>query len=145
MSACLIAAAAANARARRKDEEKTNSFTEELYYKVTLRKYYYFKPMTWTSPMEYNESTNIHSMRTIDVEARTFAVASSFSVRASKCPNGIDAYIRYNLDKITSTDEWKARHTEMLADYCADIKRQHGIAVDPADLNYTTEYYWEVK
>ena len=143
-SACIIAACAANARARKK-EEPVRIPTEELYYKVTLRKYYYFKPMTWTSPIEYNESSNTYSMRAIDVEARTSAIMSSFSVRASKCHNGIDEYISSNLDILIANDEWKAQEEKVLADYVSEIKKYYNIALDPEVLNYTTEYYWEVK
>lgn len=123
-SACIIAACAANSRARRKDEEKVNNFiqAEELYYKVTLRKYYYFKPMTWSSPIEYNEYTNTFSMHAINIEAMTSATSQSFSVRASKCPNGIDAYIKDNLDIITTEPEWKASDAQVIADYCAEVK-----------------------
>ena len=143
-SACLIAACAANARARRK-EEPAHVPTEELRYKVTLRKYYHFKRMVWSTPIEYNESSNSYSMRCVDIGAKTMAIVSSFSVKESLCPNSIDEYIKNNLDIITSTDEWKARHAKVLADYCSDAKKQYNIDLDPAYINYTTEYYWEVK
>ena len=145
MNACLLAACAVNARARRKGEEQTTSFAEELCYKVMLRKYYYFKPMVWSSPIEYNESSNSFSMRGANIEARTYVTATSFSVRASKCPNGIDAYIRDNLEMIIGTDEWKAREDKVLVDYVSDIKKLYSVVIDPEQLNYTTEYYWEVK
>ena len=143
-SACIIAACAANARARRK-EEPVHIPTEELYYKVTLRKYYYFKRMVWSTPIEFNESANSYSMRCVDIDTKTTAIASSFSVKEFLCPNGIDEYIKNNLERITSTDEWKARHAQVLQDYCSEVKNQYNIDVDPAYLNYTTEYYWEVK
>ena len=57
---------------------------------------------------------------------------------------GIDAYIRENLEHITYTDEWKAMHVKTLADYCKDVKIQYDVDLDPAYVNYTTEYYWEV-
>jgi hypothetical protein len=143
-SACIIAACAANARVRKK-EAHVHIPVEELYYKVSLRKYYYFKPMAWSSPIRYNEYTNTFSMSTTEIEARTFAIASSFSVRASKCPNGIDEYIKSNLDTITATDEWKAQEEKVLADYVSEIKKWYNIVLDSEVLNYTTEYYWEVK
>ena len=142
-SACIIAACAANARARKK-EEPEHIPAEELYYKVALRKYYYFKPMTYMSPIKYSESTDTYSMSTTYIEAKTAAIASNFYVKASKCINGIDAYIRDSLDSIISISEWKARDAQVLADYCAGIKKYYGIDVDPAYVNYTTEYYWEV-
>lgn len=142
-SACIIAACAANARARKK-EEPEHIPAEELYYHVMLRKYFYFKPMTYMSPIQYNESIGTYSMSTTYIEAKTFVIASNFSVKASKCINGIDAYIRDNLDSIISMSEWKARDAQVLSDYLADIKKQYDVDIDPAYVNYTTEYYWEV-
>lgn len=150
-SACIIAACAANARARRK-EEPVHIPTEELYYKVTLRKYYYFKPTTIIGPtnrVDYpvlnDEIIPVLEVTPTMVGARTYALMSSFSVKESRCPNGIDEYIRNNLDKITSTDEWKSLHAKTLADYCKDVKAQYNVDIDTAYVNYTTEYYWEVK
>ena len=96
-------------------------------------------------PMEYDESSNTYSMRCISIPPSTVAFVGGITVKESMCPDGIDAYIRDNLDRITSIDEWKARHAAMLADYCSSLKQEYGIDIDPADLNYTTEYYWEVK
>ena len=150
-SACLIAACAANARARRK-EEAVHIPTEELYYKVTLRKYYYFKPTTILGPsnrVDYpvlnDDIIPVLEVTPAVIGARTYALMSSFSVKSSLCQNGIDEYIKNSLDKITSTDEWKTRHAKVLADYCSTIKQEYFIDVDPTQLNYTTEYYWEVK
>jgi hypothetical protein len=150
-SACLIAACAANARARRK-EEPVYIPTDELYYKVTLRKYYYFKPATIICPTEQSDypvlNDDIIPVREITpvvLGTRTYAMSSSFSVKESLCHNGIDEYIKNNLDRITSTDEWKARHAQVLADYRSAVKQEYEIDIDPAYLNYTTEYYWEVK
>ena len=151
-SACIIAACATNARTRRKREENANSSAEELRYKVTLRKYYYFEPATimgkWLGtqyPVLNDEVIPVIAITPITVDAKTYGLASSFSVKESLCANGIDAYIRENLERITSTNEWKDMHVQVLNDYCADIKLCHGIDIDPAGLNYTTEYYWEVK
>ena len=150
-SACIIAACAANARARKK-EEPVCIPAEELYYKVTIRKYYYFKPAAIICPAEQAEYPvlNDEVIPVIDINpvvlgARTSAIASSFSVKDSLCPNGIDDYIKNNLDSITATDEWKARHAQVITDYCSTVKQQYEIDIDPAHLNYTTEYYWEVK
>ena len=150
-SACIIAACAANARARKK-EEPVHITTEELYYKVTLRKYYYFKPTTILGPSNRvdfpilnDDIIPVLEVTPVVVGARTYALMSSFSVKESMCPNGIDEYIRNNIDKIISADEWKARHAQVLVDYCADVKQEYDIDIDPAYVDYTTEYYWEVK
>ena len=150
-SACIIAACAANARARKK-EEPVRIPTEELYYKVTLRKYYYFKPVVvlpqtpvYDYPVLADDVIPVMQISPTAISAETYGIASSFSVNANKCPRGIDEYIRNNLDKITSTDEWKAMHAKTLADYRKDVKIQYDVDIDPAYANYTTEYYWEVK
>jgi hypothetical protein len=150
-SACIIAACAANARARKK-EEPVHIPTEELYYKVTLRKYYYFKPvivLPTTPEYEYpvlnDDVIPVIQISPTAISAKTYGIASNFSVKDTKCPRGIDAYIRENLEHITSTDEWKVRHAKVLEDYCKDIKIQYDVDIDPTRVNYTTEYYWEVK
>ena len=150
-SACIIAACAANARARRK-EEPVRIPAEELYYKVTLRKYYYFRPAAITCPIETtnypvlnDDIIPVMEITPVALGAKTYAISASFSVKESICHNGIDEYIRNSLDKITSTDEWKARHVKTLHDYCSAVKQEYDIDLDPAYLNYTTEYYWEVK
>lgn len=151
-SACLIAACAANARAHKKEEPKQVS-TEELYYKVALRKYYYFKPLNIiphfepTGFPELGRTTEPPAVviSPVAIDAMTSAIATSFSVKESLCPNGIDEYVRSNLDRIMATSEWKARHAQVLTDYIYTIKNQYNIDIEPQYLNYTTEYYWEVK
>lgn len=150
ISTCIIAACAANARARKK-EDSVRIHTEELYYKVTLRKYYYFKPTTvvdkWLGtqyPVLGDEVIPVEAIEPKSIGAKTYGIASSFSVKESLCTNGIDEYIKNNLDRITATTEWKAGHAQVLADYCKDVKIQYDVDIDPAYVNYTTEYYWEV-
>ena len=151
ISACIIAACAANARARKK-EEPIHIPAEELYYKVTLRKYYYFKPTTIIGPtnrVDYpvlnDEIIPVLEVTQTMVGARTYVVMSSFSVKESRCPNGIDEHIRNNLDKITYTDECKFLHAKTLVDYCKDVKAQDNVDIDLTCVSYTTKYYWEVK
>lgn len=152
MNVCLIAACVANSIARRKKEEKTKSAVEELYYKVTLKKYYYFKRATIICPTELahypvlnDEVIPVIEITPVVLGARTFAIAASFSVKESLCPKGIDKYIKDNIDRITATTEWEARHTKVLTDYCSAVKQEYDIDIGPAQLDYTTEYYWEVK
>ena len=150
MNTCLIAACAANARAHKK-EESIHIPTEELYYEVNLRKYYYFRStaiMCQIEPINYpvlnDNIIPVMEITPVALGARTYALSSSFSVKESVCTNGIDEYIKNNLDKITSTDEWKAMHAKTLHDYCSAIKQEYNVEINPAYVNYTTEYYWEV-
>ena len=149
-SACIIAACAANARARKK-EEPVHIPTEDIYYKVTLRKYYRFDPMSLanfiTQVCEHVEpNTSIAQMpiNVVNIEARSSAVQQSFSVRASKCPNGIDNYIKENLAQITSSTDWLELDKQVLADYIKWADTVYGVKMPADAILYTTEYYWEV-
>ena len=150
-SACLIAACAANSRARRKDEEKANSLVEELYYKVNLRKYYHFNPMSLADftaqvcePAEPNTSVAQMPIKIVNIDSRSSVVQQSFSVRASKCPNGIDNYIKENLAQITSSEDWQELDKQAMADYIKYVNLIYGVKLTPDAVLYTTEYYWEV-
>ena len=89
-SACIIAACVANARARKK-EEQIYILPEELYYKVTLRKYYYFKPINIIPHFEskcFPELSRVADppavvISPVTVDARTSAIASSFSIAST--------------------------------------------------------------
>ena len=151
MNACLIAACVANSRARRK-EEPVCIPTEELYYKVNLRKYYRFNPMSladFTTPIckpAIADCCSITPMspRVVSIDARSSAVQQSFSVRASKCSNGIDSYIRENLNKITSSVYWLEQDKQVIHDYIKYVDLWYGIKLREKDVVYTAEYYWEV-
>ena len=150
-SACLIAACAANSRARRKDEEKANSLVEELYYKVNLRKYYRFDPLSLADftahiceRVESNTSVAPMPIKIVNVDTRSYAVQQSFSVRASKCSDGIDSYIRENLEQVTSSDDWLELDKQVINDYIKYVDLMYGIEIQASTVIYTTEYYWEV-
>ena len=149
-SACIIAACAANARTRR-NEDQVVHFTAEPYYKVTLRKYYRFDPLSLAElatqicePVDPNISIAPMPLRVINIEPRSSAVQQSFSVRASKCHNGIDNYIKENLAQITSSEDWLELDSCAVADYVSYVDLMYGVKLHAEDVLYTTEYYWEV-
>ena len=150
-SACLIAACAANSRARRKDEEKAKSPVEDLYYKVTLRKYYRFDPLSLADftthicePAKPNTYAAPMPIKIVNIDSRSSAVQQSFSVRASKCPEGIDNYIKENLAQITSSDDWLELDKQVINDYIKYVDLMYNIKLHAEDVLYITEYYWEV-
>lgn len=154
MNACLAAACAARNIARRKDEKKAKAHhsTEEPYYTVTLRKYFYFQPtvvLTSTEPASYPKSYDsvipVLSIKPTAIGAKTCAMSLSFSIPASKCPNGIDSYIIGNLPSITTSKKWLAEEEKVLTDYVSELNMLYNITLDYKRLNYTTEYCWEVK
>ena len=149
-SACLIAACAANSRARRNSAPKP-VYTGEYYYKVNLRKYYHFNPMSLADfttqickHVEPNTSAAPMPIKIVNIDTRSSAVQQSFSVRASKCPNGIDSYIRENLEQITSSDGWLELDKQVINDYIKYVDLMYNIKLHAEDILYTAEYYWEV-
>lgn len=149
-SACIIAACAANSRSRKSSEPRP-VYTSEYYYKVTLRKYYRFDPLSLADfaikicePVEPNVSITPIPLRVINIDARSSAVQQSFSVRASECPNGIDNYIKENLAQITSSEYWQELDRQAVTDYIIYVNLIYGAKLTPDAVRYTTEYYWEV-
>ena len=149
-SACMIAACAATARASRK-EEPVRILADELYYKVTFRKYYRFDPLSLVDfatkiceSIEPSVSIAPMPLRVINIESRSSAIQQSFSVRASKCPNGIDNYIKENLTQITSSKDWLELDRCVVADYISYVDLMYGVKLLAEDVLYTIEYYWEV-
>lgn len=149
-SACLIAACAANARASRK-EEPVRILADELYYKVTFRKYYRFDPLSLVdfatkicAQVEPDTSVAPMPIKIVSVAARSYAVQQSFSVRASKCSGSVDSYIRENLGQITSSADWLELDKQVINDYIKYVDFVYNIKLCAEDVLYTAEYYWEV-
>lgn len=149
-SACLIAACTANARARSKEEPECIS-AKELYYKVTLRKYYRFDSMSLAvfTAHAYEKALTDSAIvsvpiAAITVEARSAAAQQSFSIGYSKCSNGIDTYIKENLRQLTSSADWLELDSQVVADYIKWVDITYGIKIPVDTVLYTTEYYWEV-
>jgi hypothetical protein len=158
VSACLIAACAANgklsAEQKLKESRYNQYFTKdfELYYKVKLRKYYHFEPMTLitketTGYSKFFGGHFCHSdvlLRPVQVEAKSIAVEHHFTLRADLCKNGVDNYIKENLSRYTESSIWNSSDIEALDLYITELNRKYGIDLDPKSLKYTNQFCWEV-
>lgn len=158
-SACIIAACAANGRLsseqRRKEDMYTQYFTKdfEFYYKVRLRKYYHFEPMTLVTPIDapcyvgsiYAPVKFDVMLSPVHIEARSIAVEQIFSVRADKCKNGVDNYIKDNLERFTTSNVWFDSDRQAVDLYITELNKRYDIDLDPKALKYTNQFCWEVE
>lgn len=159
-SACIIAACAANGRLsteqRRKEQMYTQYFTNDftLYYRVKLRKYYHFEPMTLVkanyepcyvgsiyAPILQSEV----QLNPVNVEAKSIAIEHIFSLRADKCKNGVDNYIKDNLERFTTSGVWFDSDRQALDLYVSELNRKYNIDLDINSLKYTNQFCWEVE
>ena len=156
-SACLIAACAS--ASRRASEQQQNNYARyftkdfDMYYRVTFRKYFYFEEMFLVTPIEspcyfgsiYAPVKFDTVIKPIRVPTKTLAVAYSFPVRASKCPNGIDAYVRENLERFTTSTIWFNSDKEALDKYISELRNDFNIDADPSSFKYTTQFCWDIE
>lgn len=151
-AACIIAACAASARNAAKAVNNHCSSTEEaeVYYKVKLRKYYHFEAMNLISYEGEYFTGSVYApvitpfVRPVKVPARTIAIENSFYVAASKCPKGVDRYIKDNLDDFSASVIWQTNDQKVLNKYINELNSELKIDLDPKSLTYTTQYCWEV-
>lgn len=150
MNAALIAACAANACRRNKNKNSISVAGSEIYYKVKIRKYYYFDAVTIVTPDHMRYSGSIYApietlmLKPVQLPATTFAVEQAFTVAASKCVNGIDAYVKDNFEYFTSTRLWLTSDNDTFEKYAAKIAKEYGVEVKQGSLHYTTQFHWEV-
>ena len=155
-NACLIAAAAVTAR-RNSGHNMYAHYVDRdfnIYYRVKLRKYYHFEPMTLVKAnYEPCYVGSIYApicqsdvqVTPVQVEAKTIAVERMFTVYSKNCPNGIDNYIEENLDRYIESGVWYMSDREAIYTYLDEIKRKYNIELDKDSLKYTTQYCWEVE
>ena len=125
---------------------------DELYYSVTFRKYYHFEPIEVITSRD-DLCNLLYSgiipqvdcmLYTVQVPADSIFVAHTFSVAASKCKDGIDKYIKDNLDRFETSDVWDNSDNEILSKYISDINRRYDIELDIKAPIYTNQFCWEV-
>ena len=152
-AACIIAACAASARRNSAGNSYVGAGESkgfEVYYNVKLRKYYYFEDMTLVSYEGDYFTGSIYApvvtrfVKPVKIPAKTIAMEQRFSISASKCPNGIDEYIRANLDDINSSIVWRENDSTVIDKYINELNKSLNIKLDPASLKYTSQFYWEV-
>lgn len=155
-SACLTAAAAVTARRNRGHNMYAHYFDRDfnIYYRFKIRKYYHFEPMMLVKPTYkpcYVGSIYAPVLQSeiqvtpIKVDARTIAVEHSFSVYERDCPNGIDNYIKDNLERLTVSGVWFDSDRQALDLYVNELNKRYNIDLDPKSLTYTNQYCWEVE
>lgn len=152
-TASIIAACVVNSHNRNKQAVKYNSdLLESIYYRVTFKKYYYFKAISMYIPT--NIGNKIFSptsqtlcadtvFKTVKVPEFTFAVSYNFYVSSSKCPNGLTKYIQDNLDSIMSYPIWQVYDEQVLHNYKAMLNKKYNIDVNSMPFEYTTKFFWE--
>ena len=153
-SAPIIAACAVNAR-KRKQEHYNTYFDKdfEFYYKVKLRKYYHFEPMTLVKVEDIPHCKPFSKcipqtevvIKPVQVEAKSLVVERMFTVYSKNCPNGIDNYIEENLDRYAESGIWYMSDREAVYTYIEELNKKFNIDLDKDSLKYTTQYCWEVE
>ncbi len=151
-SACIIAACAASARRQQESKNYSQYFTKdlELYYRVNFRMYVHFNSIKAIRPTEDVLIGSIYApfkvtmIEPVTIEACSVAKQHSFSLRASKCPKGPDAYVKENLNKYTSSGIWQIAKKEIIDKYKQDIKDKYNIILDDSYLSYSIQYCWEI-
>lgn len=155
-SACLIASAAVTARRNNGHNMYAHYFDRNfnIYYKFKIRKYYHFEPMMLVKPTyEPCYMGSIYApfcqsdvqVTPIKVDAKTIAVEHSFSVYEKNCPNGVDNYIRDNLERLINSGVWYDSDRQALDLYITELNERYNIDLDPKSLTYTNQFCWEVE
>lgn len=126
----------------------------QIYYKVNLRKYYHFEPTLIVTPIY--EPLYIGSVYApicqcevqvspVKIEAQTIAIEHCFYVYDKQCPEGIDNYIKKNLNKFITNNVWYDSDRQALDLYTTELNRKYNIDLDKNSLRYTNQYCWEVE
>lgn len=154
-NACLIAACAISGINNRKSATRNKkSFNKvfDFYYKVHFKKTYYFEAMTLVTPVSDLYSAcfaDIPSeveilVRPVKVPAETIAVSQTFPVLASKCKNGIDEYIKDNIDQFVLSSFWSYTDEQIKDMYVEKLNKKYNIKLDPQSVTYRVQYSWEI-
>lgn len=155
-NACLIAAAAVTARRNNDHNMYAHYFDRDFdsYYRFKIRKYYHFEPMMLVKPTyEPCYMGSIYApfcqsevqLTPVKVDAKTIAIEHIFSVYEKNCPNGVDNYIKDNLERLITSSVWFDSDRQALDLYVTELNRKYNINLDRNSLIYTNQYCWEVE
>ena len=155
-SACLIATCAAASRRNNNHNMYAHYIDRDfnIYYRFKIRKYYHFEPMMIVKPTyEPCYMGSIYApfcqsqvqLTPIKVDAKTIAVEHSFSVYEKNCPDGVDTYIKDNLERLLNNGVWYDSDRQALDLYITELNRKYNIDLDKSSLRYTNQYCWEVE
>ena len=154
-STCLTAAAVTTCR-NNSHNMYAHYFDRDfnIYYRFKIRKYYHFEPMMLVKPTyEPCYMGSIYApfcqsevqLKPIKVDAKSIAVEHSFSVYEKNCPDGIDNYIKDNLERLINSGIWYDSDRQALDLYVTELNRKYNIDLDKSSLKYTNQYCWEVE
>ena len=155
-NACLLAAAAVTARRNNGYNMYAHYFDRDFnsHYRFKIRKYYHFEPMMLVKPTyEPCYMGSIYApfcqsevqLTPVKVEAKTIAIEHLFSVYEKNCPDGIDNYIKDNLERLITSSVWFDSDRQALDLYVTELNRKYNINLDRNSLIYTNQYCWEVE
>lgn len=156
-SACIIAACATSSRnAQENSSDMCTSYfrdTTQVYYKVKLRKYYYFDSMALVTPIEspYYVGSIYAPLKfdvlldTVNVEPKTLMIEHHFYINTKECSDGIDNYIKDNMSRFTSSGIWELKDQQVINKYLSEINNKYNIELIRDSLDFTTQYCWEVE
>ena len=153
---CLIAAEAVTTHKNNCHNMYAYYFDKDfdIYYRFKIRKYYHFEPMMLVKPTyEPCYMGSIYApfcqsevqLTPVKIDAKTIAIEHSFSVYEKNCPNGIDNYIKDNLERLTNSGVWYDSDRQALDLYVTELNRKYNIDLDKSSLRYTNQYCWEVE
>ena len=155
-NACLIASAAVTARRNNGHNMYAHYLDRDfdIYYKFKIRKYYHFEPMMLVKhTYELCYMGSIYApfcesevqLTPIKVDARSIAIECSFTVYEKNCPNGVENYIKDNLERLTTSSIWFDSDKQALDMYITELNKKYNIDLDKSSLKYTNQYCWEVE
>ena len=81
----------------------------------------------------------------VKIDAKTIAIEYSFSVYEKNCPNGVDNYIKDNLERLTNSGVWYDSDRQALDLCVTELNKKYNINLDKSSLRYTNQYCWEVE
>lgn len=126
---------------------------DEMYFVFHIRKYYHFDSISVVSAKYepcYMGSVYAPILQSLVqltptvVEPKTIALQHMFSVSSHKCKNGIDNYIKDNLNRYIESSIWDDSDKEVIDKYVTDINRKYNIDLDVNSVKFTNQYCWEV-
>ena len=155
-NACLIAACAAGSRLKSEQNCRYKKYFNnvfDFYYKVKIKKTYNFESITLVTPVPdgpyyvgsiYAPAQLDALIRPVQVEKKSTAIVCTFPVLESQCTNGVDNYIKDNLERFASSSIWAVSDEQIVMNYVKELNNTYNIDLDPKSLTYDIQYSWEV-
>jgi hypothetical protein len=128
---------------------------DDIYYHLTVRKYYHFEPLTIVAPTKkkdakhsYRNNSFIPSsevpIETVTVPPRTVARTHCFFVSSKECSDGIANYLEKALDRYRTSSIWECADKVVMEEYLDYIKRIYNVDLKLNCDIVTTQFCMEV-